>query len=75
MAINFEFLFSFSRKIDLGSSILMKAKTQTQIKELVSLIFKKAKSKIEIIFSKSDFNFHVNFGNLGWRATVTAVQQ
>ena len=75
MAINFDFSFSFSRKIYLGSSILMKPKTQTQIKEHVSLILKKAKSKIEIIFSKSDFNFHVNFGNLVWRATVTAVQQ
>ena len=50
MAINFEFLFSFSRKIDLGSSILMKAKTQTQIKELVSLIFKKANQKLKSFF-------------------------
>ena len=77
IAINFDFSFLFqSRKIDLGCSILMKPETQTQIRAVVSLILKKAKSKIEIIFSKSDFNFHVNFGNLGWRAaTVRKVQQ
>ena len=36
---------------------------------------KHPRTLIHGFFSKSDFNFHVNFVNLGWRATVTAVQQ
>ena len=71
MATNFDFLFSFSRKIDLSSPILMNSEAQIQNREVLSSFLQKAKSKIKIIFSKSDFNFHVNFCDLGWGAKVT----
>ena len=71
----FVFAFLIFLKIELGSSIFNETKPETQSMEDVPSFPKKAKSEIQILFSKSDFNFHVNFNNLGWRGTVMKFQQ
>ena len=71
MTTNFDFSFLISCKFELNSPKFNKTKLEIQLREVVPSFLKKAKSKLEIFFSKSDFNFHVHFSNLGWRGTVT----